>query len=176
MPVYSLGEFAPVLPGEGRCWIAPGAHVIGRVHLGEDASVWFNAVIRGDNEPIRIEARTNIQDGAVLHTDEGAPLTIGADCTIGHGAILHGATIGAGCLVGMGAVVLNRAVIGEGCLVGARALVTEGKVFPDGSLILGSPAKAVRQLDAAERLALLAAATHYVENWRRFAGRLAAVR
>jgi carbonic anhydrase/acetyltransferase-like protein (isoleucine patch superfamily) len=168
MPIHVLDDAAPVLPAPGRYWIAPGAHLIGRVVLGDQASIWFNAVVRGDNEPIRIGARTNIQDGAVLHSDEGVPLTVGADCTIGHRVILHGATIGEGTLVGMGATVLNGAVIGAGSLVGANALVTEGKVFAEGSLILGSPARAARTLDDAERSALLAAAAHYVANWRRF--------
>jgi carbonic anhydrase/acetyltransferase-like protein (isoleucine patch superfamily) len=173
MPIHDLDDAAPVLPAAGRFWIAPGAQLIGRVLLGDEASVWFNAVVRGDNEPITIGARTNIQDGSVLHSDAGAPLTIGADCTIGHRVILHGATIGEGTLVGMGATVLNRAVIGAGSLVGANALVTEGKVFAAGSLILGSPARAVRMLDDAEQSALMAAAAHYVANWRRFAAGLA---
>src|SRR5436189_17640 len=130
MPLFALGLYRPQLPAADRHWIAPGAQVVGRVTLGAEASVWFNAVIRGDNEVIRIGARTNIQDGAVLHSDEGSPLTIGADCTIGHRAILHGCTIEDGCLIGMGATILNGAVIGRGSLVGANALVTEGKVFP----------------------------------------------
>jgi carbonic anhydrase/acetyltransferase-like protein (isoleucine patch superfamily) len=172
MPIHDLDDATPVLPAPGRYWIAPGAHLIGRILLGDEASVWFNAVVRGDNEPISIGARTNIQDGAVLHSDAGVPLTVGADCTIGHRVILHGATIGEGTLIGMGATVLNRAVIGAGSLVGANALVTEGKVFAEGSLILGSPARAVRPLDHGERSALLAAAAHYVANWRRFAAGL----
>jgi carbonic anhydrase/acetyltransferase-like protein (isoleucine patch superfamily) len=172
MPVHELQGAAPVLPAPGRFWIAPGAYLIGRVLLGDEASVWFNAVVRGDNEPISIGARTNIQDGAVLHSDAGVPLTVGADCTVGHRAILHGATIGEGTLVGMGATVLNGAVVGPGSLIGANALVTEGKVFAEGSLILGSPARAVRKLDDVERGALLAAAAHYVANWRRFAAGL----
>ncbi|RBP16930.1 carbonic anhydrase/acetyltransferase-like protein (isoleucine patch superfamily) [Roseiarcus fermentans] len=172
MPIYSLHGTAPHLPPEGRFWIAPDATVIGAVRLHEDASVWFGAVLRGDNDPLVIGARSNVQDLAVLHTDTGFPLTIGADCVIGHGAILHGCTIGDGSLVGMGAVILNGAKIGRGCLVGARALVTEGKEFPDHSLIVGSPAKAMKTLDAATADALKGAAAHYVDNWRRFASGL----
>jgi carbonic anhydrase/acetyltransferase-like protein (isoleucine patch superfamily) len=130
--------------------------------------VWFCAIIRGDNELIDIQDRSNIQDGAMLHTDLGAPLTIGPDCTIGHQAILHGCTIGANSLIGMGAIILNKAVIGSNCLVGAGALVTEGKVFPDNSLIVGSPAKAVRVLDDAAIARLKLSAAGYVQNARRF--------
>jgi len=143
--------------------------VIGQVELGEDAGVWFGAVLRGDNERISIGARTNIQEGAMVHTDPGHPVSIGADCTIGHHAIVHGATIGANSLVGMGATILNGARMGANCLVGANALVTERKEFPDGSLIVGSPAKALRQLDEAAIEAIRESAAHYVENWRRFA-------
>jgi carbonic anhydrase/acetyltransferase-like protein (isoleucine patch superfamily) len=172
MPLYSLDGLSPTLPPDGRFFIAPGAQVIGDVRFGEDASVWFNAVIRCDNEPITIGDRTNIQDGAVLHSDAGAPLVVGADCTIGHKAILHGCLIGDGSLIGMGATVLNNARIGRGCLVGANALVTEGKVFPDHSLIVGAPAKAIRVLDEAAVARLLASAAHYVANWKRFAAGL----
>ena len=138
------------------------------MRLGEDAGIWFGAVLRGDNEPIVIGARSNIQELCTLHTDAGFPLTIGEDCTIGHNAILHGCAIGDGSLMGMGSVVLNGAKIGRGCLVGAKALVTEGKEFPDHSLIVGSPAKAIRTLDAEAIAGLLWSARHYVENWRRF--------
>jgi carbonic anhydrase/acetyltransferase-like protein (isoleucine patch superfamily) len=169
MPLYALDDVAPELPGSGRFWIAPDAHVIGRVRLGEDVSVWFGSVLRGDNELIDLGDRTNIQEGSMLHTDPGYPMTIGVDCTIGHHAILHGCTIGEGSLIGMGATVLNGARIGRSSLVGANALVTEGKEFPDNSLIVGSPAKAIRTLDegAAERLRQTA--LHYVRNWQRFA-------
>ena len=149
-------------------WIAPGAHVIGRVTLGEAVGVWFGAVLRGDNEPMRVGARTNIQEHAVVHSDPGAPATIGEDVTVGHRAIVHGCTIGDRTLIGMGAIVLNGAVIGNDCLVGAGALVTEGKTFPDGSLIIGAPAKAVRELDETARAALLESAGNYVGNARRF--------
>jgi carbonic anhydrase/acetyltransferase-like protein (isoleucine patch superfamily) len=147
MPVFAFERFIPVLPPEGRFWIAPDANVIGQVELGEDVGIWFGAVLRGDNEPIVIGPRTNIQEGAMLHTDPGLTLSVGADCTIGHHAIIHGATIGDGTLIGMGATILNGARIGANCLVGAGALVTERKEFPDRSLIVGAPANAVRQLD-----------------------------
>src|SRR5450755_1951962 len=143
MPLYALNGLGPTLPPPGRCWIAPGAQIVGRVIIGEDCGIWFGAVLRGDNERISLGARSNIQESATLHTDMGFPLEIGEDCTIGHNAILHGCAIGAGSLVGMGAIVLNGARIGAGCLVGAGALVTEGKTFPDHSLIVGSPANAI---------------------------------
>ena len=170
MPLYSLDDVSPMLPEDGRFWIAPDAHVIGRVRLGRDVGIWFGAVLRGDNELIDIGEASNIQEGAMLHTDMGAPLTVGAGCTIGHHAILHGCTIGDNSLIGMGATVLNHVRIGANCLVGANALVTEGKSFPDNSLIVGAPARAVRTLDdeAAERLRW--SARHYVENWKRYAG------
>lgn len=169
MPIFALDDLVPLLPPEGRFWVAPDAQVIGQVELGEDAGIWFGAVLRGDNERISIGARTNIQEGAMVHTDPGHPVSIGADCTIGHHAIVHGASIGANSLVGMGATILNGARIGANCLVGANALVTERKEFPDGSLIVGSPAKALRQLDDAAIAAIRESAAHYVENWRRFA-------
>lgn len=140
MTLYTLDQETPVLADPERVYIAPGAHVIGRVHLGLDVSIWFNVVIRGGNDLITIGDRTNIQDGAIVHADPGVPATIGADCTIGHRAIVRDASIGAGSLIGMGATVLNGAVIGADSLVGANALVTEGKVFPEGSLIVGTPA------------------------------------
>jgi carbonic anhydrase/acetyltransferase-like protein (isoleucine patch superfamily) len=172
MPIYALDDVEPTLPASGAVWIAPDAHVIGRVTLGEDVGVWFGAVIRGDNDPISIGARTNIQDGAMLHADPGVPLTIGADVTVGHHAILHGCSVGDNSLIGMGATVLNRARIGANCIVGANALVTEGKEFPDFSLIVGAPAKAVRTLDPATAAQLRASAEHYVANARRYAARL----
>jgi len=175
MTIYALDGVGPVLPAAGRYWIAPTATVIGKVTLGEDCGIWFGAVLRGDNDRIALGARSNVQEGSTLHTDLGFPLAIGEDCTIGHNAILHGCTIGAGSLVGMGAIVLNGARIGAGCLVGAGALVTEGKSFPDHSLIVGSPAKAIRTLDADAILRLRWSAAHYVENWRRFAARLTAI-
>lgn len=172
MAIYGLDGHRPVLPELGQFWIAPGAHVIGRVRLGRDVSVWFGAVVRGDNELIDVEHGSNIQEGALLHTDLGFPMVIGADVTVGHHAILHGCHVGAGSLVGMGATILNGAKIGAGSLIGANALVTEGKSFPDGSLIVGSPAKAVRELDAAAVEGLRAAALSYRRNWLRFSAGL----
>lgn len=169
MPIYSLDDISPTLPEPGRFWVAPDAHVIGRVRLGEDVGIWFGVVLRGDNELIDIGAATNIQEGALLHTDEGAPLSVGAGCTIGHHAILHGCTIGENSLIGMGATVLNHARIGRNCLIGANALVTEGKEFPDNSLIVGAPAKAIRVLDEAAIERLRWSARHYVDNWKRYA-------
>ncbi len=168
MPLYSLADRRPTLPPDGAYWVAPNASLIGDVRLSEGASVWFGAVLRGDNEPIVVGARSNIQEQCVLHTDMGYPLEIGEDCTVGHSAVLHGCTIEAGSLIGMGAVVLNGARIGRGCLVGARALVTEGKVFPNHTLIVGSPAKASRTLDADAIAGLLNSAGHYVEKWRKY--------
>jgi carbonic anhydrase/acetyltransferase-like protein (isoleucine patch superfamily) len=172
MPLYAINGRRPKLPPAGRYWIAPDARVIGAVALGEDCGIWFGATLRGDHEWITIGARSNIQEGCTLHTDMGFPLEIGADCTIGHNAILHGSTIGEGSLIGMGAIVLNGATIGRGCLVGAGALATEGKSFPDNSLIVGAPARVARTLAADEIEQLKASAAHYVENWRRFAGGL----
>lgn len=166
MAVYELDGIAPQL-SEG-VWIADSAEVIGAVEIGADANIWFGAVVRGDTETIRIGAGTNIQDASVLHADMGKPLTIGDNVTVGHQVMLHGCTIGDGSLIGIGAVVLNGARIGKGCLVGAGALVTEGKEFPDGSMIIGSPAKAVRELTEVQQQALVASAKHYVENARRF--------
>lgn len=168
MPVYSINEIKPKLPADGRYWIAPGAHVIGNVTLEEDVGIWFGAVIRGDNEPIHIGAGSNVQEGAMLHTDPGFGLTVGFGCTIGHHAIIHGAVIGSNCLIGMGATLLNGVRLGNNCLVGANALVTEGKHFPDNSLIVGSPAKALRTLDESAIARLRLSAAHYVENYRRF--------
>jgi len=168
MSRYRLGDSHPVHePSES--WIAPNATLIGRVRLAREASVWFGAVLRGDNEWINVGERSNVQDGCVLHTDMGSPLDIGADCTIGHLAMLHGCSIGANSLIGIGAVVLNGARIGANCLIGARALITEGKVIPDGTLVMGAPGKVVRTLTAAEVAGLTAAAAHYVANWRRYA-------
>jgi len=160
MPQYELDGKRPAVPASA--WIAPNADLIADVVLGEEASVWFGAVIRADNTPIIVGARSNIQEGAMLHSDPGAPLTIGEDCTIGHHAVLHGCTVGNRALIGMGAVVLNRAVIGEESIVGAGALVTEGKEFPAGSLIVGSPARAVKTLDDRTRAFLRVSAEHYV--------------
>ena len=166
MAIYSLDDVAPLI--SGRAWVADSAQVIGRVELADDASVWFGSVIRGDSDSIRIGSRSNIQDSSVLHTDEGIPLTVGDDVTIGHRVMLHGCTIGDGSLIGIGAVVLNKAKIGKGCLVGAGSLVTEGKEFPDGSMIMGSPARMIRQLTPEQIEGIRNIARHYVENANRF--------
>ena len=170
--LFSLQAGAPQLPPEGRFWIAPNATVLGKVRIGEDASVWFGAVLRGDNELITIGERSNVQDLCIVHTDAGFPATIGRGCTIGHRAIVHGCTIGDNSLVGMGAVVLNGAVIGRNCLVGAGALVPEKRVVPDNSLVVGTPAKVVRTLDSDAEQMLALTASHYVDNWKRFAAEL----
>ncbi|MES2916226.1 MAG: gamma carbonic anhydrase family protein [Pseudomonadota bacterium] len=171
--IYALDSIAPTI--DPSAWVADEATLIGKVVIEAEASIWFGAVIRGDNEEIRVGAGTNVQENCVLHTDMGYPLTIGANCTIGHKAMLHGCTIGDGTLIGMGATVLNGAKIGSGCLIGARALVTEGKEIPDGSLVMGAPGKIVRQLDATARARLLASAAGYQANSRRFRAGLAPV-
>ncbi len=175
MTIYALDGVSAELPEEGAYWIAPDAAVIGRVRLERHASIWFGAVLRGDNELILVGENSNVQDGCVLHTDLGAPLTIGANCTIGHKAILHGCTVGGNSLVGMGATILNHAKIGRNCLIGAHALVTEGKVIPDNSLVMGAPAKVVRELTAEAIANLPKSAAGYVRNWQRFAKGLAAI-
>ncbi len=166
MALYELDGVAPRL-GNGA-WIADSAQVMGNVELDDDVSVWFGTVIRGDTEVIRIGRGSNIQDGSVLHADIGKPITIGENVTVGHKVMLHGCTIGDGSLIGIGAIVLNGAKIGRGCIVGAGALVTEGKEFPDGSMIIGSPAKAVRELTPEQQQGLRWSAEHYIENAARF--------
>src|SRR5690348_8727432 len=170
MPLYRIGGVAPQL--EDGAWAAPSADLIGDVRLGPRASVWFGAVIRGDNTPIIIGEETNIQDGAIGHSDADFPLTIGARVTIGHQAILHGCTVADDCLIGMGARILNGAVIESECVVGAGALITEGKHFERGSLIVGAPARMVRQVTGEERQLLRASAAHYAEKAQRYAERL----
>ena len=167
MPLYAIGDARPTLADD--VWVAPSADVIGDARLGAGVGIWFGAVIRADNTPILVGARTNIQEGAMLHSDPHAPLTIGAGVTVGHHAILHGCTIGDNVLIGMGATVLNGATIGDDSLVGAGALVTEGKTFPPGSLIVGSPARAVRELSADAIAGLKASADHYVARARSYA-------
>ena len=162
MAIYQFGDDAPRIAS--TAWVADSAHVIGRVELGEGASVWYGSVLRGDNEWIRIGARSNVQDGTVMHTDVGTPLVVGEGVTIGHQVMLHGCTVGDGALIGMQAIVLNGARIGARCLVGAGAVVPEGRVFEDGWLILGAPAKAVRPLDDATLARLRMAAERYVEQ------------
>ncbi|WP_027683865.1 gamma carbonic anhydrase family protein [Rhizobium leguminosarum] len=169
MPVYALGGSTPKLPAARLYWIAPDAHVIGQIELGENVGIWFGAVLRGDNEPITVGAGSNIQEGVMAHTDMGFPLTIGKGCTIGHHAILHGCTVGDNALIGMGATILNGAKIGNNSLVGANALVTEGKEFPDNSLIVGAPARVVRTLDEAAVAGIRRSAESYIANWQRFA-------
>ncbi len=166
--IIALADCEPVLEGEGH-FVADNASVIGRVRLKSRASVWFNAVLRGDNEWIEVGEGSNVQDGSVLHTDMGFPLTIGSGVTVGHMAMLHGCTIEANALIGIGSVVLNGAVIPSDCVVGAGALVTEGKTFPGKSLILGAPAKAVRDLRAEELEMIRHSAAQYVDNAARYA-------
>ena len=172
MPIFELEGQGPQLPADGRYWVADTATVIGRVRLKTDASVWFGSVLRGDNDWIELGERTQIQDNSTLHTDPGFPITIGDDCVIGHGVVLHGCTIAAGSLIGMGAIVLNGARIGHKCLVGAGALVTEGKEFPDFSLIVGAPARVIRTLNETETLGIARAADGYVKRWQRYAAGL----
>ena len=167
--IYKLNENKPQFPEDGDFWVAPDANVIGKIRLNTGASVWFGATLRGDNEWIDIGAGSNVQENSVLHTDIGFPLTIGRNCTIGHKAILHGCTIGDQSLIGMGAIVLNGAQIGRNCLIGAGALITEGKIIPENSLVVGAPGKVVRSLTEAEIEGLLASATGYQTNMRRFA-------
>lgn len=168
MPFYEISGQSPQFDDEASTWVAADATVVGNVRIGADVGIWFGVVIRGDNEQITVGTRSNIQEHVVMHTDPGFPLTVGAGCTIGHKAMLHGCMIGENSLIGMGAIVLNGARIGKNCLVGAGALVTEGKIFEDGSLIVGSPAKIVRLLDDAALAGLRGSADHYVENARRF--------
>ncbi len=170
MAVYQLGDQQPRI-GAGA-WVADSAQVMGNVELHADANIWFGSILRGDNDPLVIGARSNIQDASVLHSDPGWPLVIGADVSVGHQVMLHGCSIGDGSLIGIQSVILNGARIGKHCLVGAGSLVTEGKVFEDGWLIMGTPAKAVRPLTPEQIEGLMRTAAHYVENARRFAAGL----
>ncbi len=167
MAMYEIDGVRPVLEGDG--WIADNAVVMGRVILKHNASIWYGATVRGDNDPIIIGENTNIQDGSVLHTDIGQPLTIGRDCTIGHLVMLHGCTIGDNSLIGIGSIVLNGARIGKNCLIGANCLITEGKEIPDNSLVMGAPGKVIREIGEGQIQALKMSAVHYVENWKRHA-------
>ena len=169
MPIYELDGQAPEFPADGRYWVAETAVLIGRVRLRSHASVWFGAVLRGDNEWIEIGERSQIQDNATLHTDPGFPIVIGRDCVIGHNVVLHGATVGDNSLIGMGAIILNGAKIGRNCLVGAGALITEGKSFPDNSLIIGAPARVMRTLDEKAAAMIAGAADIYVKRWQQYA-------
>jgi carbonic anhydrase/acetyltransferase-like protein (isoleucine patch superfamily) len=172
MSVYDLGGTAPRLPSPDEYWIAPNAVVLGNVVLERNASVWFGAVLRGDNDPIVVGENSNIQDGSVLHTDYGSPLLIGANVTVGHQVMLHGCTIGEGSLIGIGSIVLNGAKIGRNCLIGANCLITEGKEIPDNSVVMGAPGKVVKAVSEAQARVLEASAHHYVENWKRYAREL----
>jgi carbonic anhydrase/acetyltransferase-like protein (isoleucine patch superfamily) len=167
--IYELDGQGPELPEAGRYWVADNATVIGKVRLKLDTSVWFNAVLRGDNEWIELGERSQIQDNATLHTDPGFPMTIGPDCVIGHNVILHGCTIGANSLIGMGAIMLNGAKVGRNCLVGAGAVVTEGKTFADNSLIVGAPARVIRSLDEKAAQMIRGGADIYVRRWKQYA-------
>lgn len=175
MSVYSLGNVTPELPNDDEYWIAPSASVIGRVILKKNASVWWGATLRGDNDPITIGEGSNVQDGSVLHTDTGSPLTIGANVTVGHLVMLHGCEIADGSLVGIGSIVLNGAKIGKNCLIGANCLITEGKEIPDNSLVMGAPGKVVRELTPEQAAMIALGSAHYVENWKRYRRELGAV-
>jgi carbonic anhydrase/acetyltransferase-like protein (isoleucine patch superfamily) len=168
MNVYDLGAVAPALPDDDEYWIAPTAVVLGNVILKKNASIWFGAVLRGDNDPIVVGENSNIQDGSVLHTDSGVPLTVGANVTVGHMVMLHGCTIGDNSLIGIGSIVLNGARIGRNCLIGAGSLITEGKVIPDNSMVVGSPGKVIREVSEQQALVLAGSAAHYVANWKRY--------
>lgn len=172
MTIYALGDSKPQLPPQGEYWVAPSASVIGNVILHPNAGVWFGAVLRGDNDPITVGPDSNVQDGSVLHTDMGSPLTLGRGVTVGHKAMLHGCEVGDYSLIGIGAVVLNGVKIGRNCIIGANALITEGKVIPDNSLVVGQPGKVVRERDPAHIAVLQMSAEHYVQNWKRFAAEL----
>jgi carbonic anhydrase/acetyltransferase-like protein (isoleucine patch superfamily) len=172
MPLYELDGHRVRRPASGRCWIAPSAELIGRVTLGEDTGIWFNAVIRGDNEPIVIGDKTNIQENSVLHVDPGFPMEIGERVTVGHLCMLHGCTIGSGSLIGMGAIVLNGARIGEDCLIGAGTLIPEGKVIPPRSLVMGAPFKIVRECSPANLALLEQSWQVYVDRARMYADRM----
>ena len=166
MPIYALGKDAPEIHED--TWVAPDANLIGKVVLEQGASVWFGCTIRADHEEIRVGAGSNVQENCVMHIDAGFPLTVGANCTIGHKVMLHGCTIGENTLIGMGAIVLNGAKIGKNCLIGAGALITENKEIPDNSLVMGSPGKVVRQLDNSAAQRITFSAQYYQENMRRF--------
>jgi carbonic anhydrase/acetyltransferase-like protein (isoleucine patch superfamily) len=172
MAFYELDGVRVETPENGRFFVAPNAVLVGKVRLEEDSSVWFGAVLRGDNELITVGARSNVQDGSILHTDPGFPLTIGADCTIGHMVMLHGCTIGRGSLIGIGSIILNGVTIGEECLIGANTLIPEGKEIPPRSMVIGSPGKIVRELTDADVARFSGGAKRYVANGQRYASGL----
>lgn len=166
MPIYKLGTLTPEL--DPQSWVAPNAAVIGQVVMKKNASVWWNCTVRGDTDRIIIGENTNIQDGSIVHTNRGIVVTLGDHVTVGHGVILHGCTIGDRCLIGMGATILNHVQIGRHCIVGAHSLLPEGKVYPERSLILGAPARVVRELSDDEVARLADSAERYVNNWKRY--------
>ncbi len=168
MPIYALDDATPELPPEGEYWVAPSAILIGKVRLLKNASVWFGAVLRGDNDWITIGENSNVQDNSVIHTDPGSPTIVGSDVTVGHKVILHGAIIGDGSLVGMGSTILNRARIGKGCLIGANTLIAEDKEFPDGSMILGAPGRMIKPINEQQQMMLKMSSRVYVQNSARF--------
>jgi carbonic anhydrase/acetyltransferase-like protein (isoleucine patch superfamily) len=168
MPLYALEDWRPELPGENECWIAPNATLIGRVRLAKGVSVWFGSVLRGDNDWITIGENSNVQDLCVLHTDPGIPLSLGANCSVGHGAVVHGATVGNNCIIGMGATLLNRCKIGNNSIVAANALIPEGKEFPDNSLLIGVPARVARSITEKDIPMLLLNAEIYHQRWQRY--------
>jgi len=172
MPIYELDGQGPEFPADGQYWVAETAVLIGRVRLMSHASVWFGAVLRGDNEWIEIGERTQVQDNATLHTDPGFPMVLGSNCVIGHKVMLHGCTVGDNSLIGMGAILLNGSKIGRNSLVGAGALVTEGKTFPDNSMIVGAPARAIRQVDEKTATMIAGGADIYVRRWQQYRDRL----
>jgi carbonic anhydrase/acetyltransferase-like protein (isoleucine patch superfamily) len=176
MPLYAIEGIAPELPEAGHYWIAPTAVLIGGVRLLKNASIWFGAVLRGDNDWITVGENSNVQDNSVVHTDPGQPTTIGSNVTIGHKVILHSTTVGDNSLIGMGSTLLNRSRIGRNCLIGANTLIAEGKDIPDNSLALGAPGRVVRQLTEGQIAMLTMSAKVYVENQRRFRECLASVK
>ena len=175
MAIYSLSHDAPQFPQSGNYWVAPNATLIGKIILHENTSIWWGAVLRGDNEPIIIGENTNIQDGSILHNDVGIGLTIGKNVTVGHMAMLHGCEIGDNSLIGIGAVIMNRVKIGKNCIIGAKALIPEGKEIPDNSLVMGAPGKIIREVSPEQEQFLLASSEHYVNNWKRYKSELSKI-
>ena len=176
MAIYALGDWTPELPAEGEYWIAPDAAVMGHVRLKKNASVWFGAVLRGDNDWIELGENSNIQDNSVVHTDPSQPTIIGANVTIGHRVILHSTTVGDNSLIGMGAILLNRSKIGRNCLIGAGTIITEDKVIPDNSMVIGAPGRVVRELSEPQLAMLKMSAEVYVKNFQRFRNGLKVLR
>ena len=167
MAIYELDGIRPTLPSSGNYWVAGNAQVMGNVIFKENASVWYGATVRGDNDPITIGENSNVQDGSVLHTDVGMPLVIGANVTIGHMVMLHGCTIGEETLIGIGSTILNGAKIGRNCIIGAHTLIPEGKEIPDNSLVMGAPGKVIKPVSDHQAQVIKMSALHYVENWQK---------